>query len=35
LVRDENVFDLDVGAVARSIQIGRTLVEFQVKKKKV
>ena len=33
LVRDENTFDLEVGGMDRGIQMGRTFVEVQVKKK--
>jgi pSer/pThr/pTyr-binding forkhead associated (FHA) protein len=35
LVRDENTLVMDVGEVERSVQIGRTLVEMVVAKKKI
>ena len=33
LVRDENSYDLEVGSVARGIQMGTTFVELKIKKK--
>lgn len=33
LVRDENLFDLEVNNMEKGIQMGRTFVEVQVKKK--